>query len=513
MKRRKILVSVFAFLALCVFAIWFVFRPVSFGDPSSIPQGWGYGLVDAFKGKPATARPLTGAVLPQHPFLAAPPSANMHGDGYNSGTHLASGPLGRNIVLHSYAHGKFGGECATITFDSRGRPIAVCATFARFSVVIFDPIKLRPLASFPLPPRASSKSFNLRRIMSDTSGGAYFFLDHKDRVVLVDAEQRLNVIAQKWAGDTVSLELDQEFDLAPMLTEHGMHGDVITAILPDWSGRYWFVSRGGLVGTLDPDTGSRAAMRLDGEEIQNSLAADEQTVYLVSDHALYALAAGPGGTPAVKWRETYQRATRQKPGAIDLGSGTTPTLIGDDWVAITDNAEPRINVLVFRRDADYAGQRLVCQIPVFQDGRGAIETSLIGYGRSIVAANNFGYDLFPTMMFGRTGAGGVTRIDILPDLRGCRVRWHNPVVAQTALPKLSLRNGLVYLYAKDPNAGYGIDAYYLTAVDFFTGETRFEALAGTGVSYDNNWGTTALGPDGCAYVGCLRGLLKICDGG
>lgn len=510
----RVAIGAFAvLLGSCFFAVWFVFRPVSFGDSPPIPQGWGYYFVDGFKGAPATPAPLTGTQIPQHPFLAATPSAHMHGDGYNSGTHPAAGPLGLNPRVDSYAHANFGGECATITFDSAGRPVAVCATFARFSVVVFDPSDLRPLASFDLPPRASSKSLDLRRIMSDTSGGAYFFLDNRDRVVLVDAEQRLKVIAQKQRGNDLSLFLEQEFDLSGILEQKGRASDVVTSVLPDWSGRYWFVSRGGIVGTLEPQTGSVAALRLEGEEIQNSLAADAHAVYLVSDHALYAMTTGPDGLPVIEWRQAYQRASRQKPGNIDLGSGTTPTLIGEEWVAITDNAEPRVNVLVFQRAPDFRGPRLVCKVPVFDADKGAVETSLIGYGRSIIVGNNYGYDLFPTMMFGRTGAGGLARIDILLDGTDCQVKWRNPAIAQTALPKLSLPNGLVYLYTKDAGTGFSIDAYYFTAVEFATGKTRFEVLAGTGVSYDNNWGTTALGADGCAYVGCLRGLLRNCDGG
>ena len=54
--------------------------------------------------------------------------------------------------------------------------------------------------------------------------------------------------------------------------------------------------------------------------------------------------------PQVRWSATYDRGTRQKPGQLSQGSGTTPTLIGKDLVAITDNAEPRMNVLFYKRD-------------------------------------------------------------------------------------------------------------------------------------------------------------------
>lgn len=59
--------------------------------------------------------------------------------------------------------------------------------------------------------------------------------------------------------------------------------------------------------------------------------------------------------------------TGTKPGSVNQGSGTTPDLFGtgQEYVAITDNADDRMNVLVFRRGADIpADRRLVCSVPV-----------------------------------------------------------------------------------------------------------------------------------------------------
>lgn len=81
----------------------------------------------------------------------------------------------------------------------------------------------------------------------------------------------------------------------------------------------------------------------------------------------------------------------------------------------------------------------------------------------------------------------------------------------STVPKLSTANGLLYFYTKDPNS-LGIDAWYLTAVDFHTGEPRWKQLAGTGITYDNNWAPVTLGPDGTAYVGVFNGLVAVRDG-
>ena len=79
----------------------------------------------------------------------------------------------------------------------------------------------------------------------------------------------------------------------------------------------------------------------------------------------------------------------------------------------------------------------------------------------------------------------------------------------STVAKLSTVNGLLYFYAKEPRAG--IDAWYLTAVDFRDGRTRWRRLTGTGPSFDNNWAPITLGPDGTAYVGIFNGLVAVRD--
>ena len=54
-----------------------------------------------------------------------------------------------------------------------------------------------------------------------------------------------------------------------------------------------------------------------------------------------------------------------------------------------------------------------------------------------------------------------------------------------------------------------MDPWYLTAIDFRTGETVFKKLAGTGLGFNNNYAPVTLGPDGSAYVGALGGLIRL----
>src|SRR5258706_7055929 len=147
-----------------------------------------------------------------------------------------------------------------------------------------------------------------------------------------------------------------------------MHGDEIESALPDWNGLIWFVTTGGIVGTIDPASGAVSSFHLPApEQVGNSFATDETGgVYIVSNYALYRFVAGPGGVPVVSWRTAYDHGVRLKPRQAHFGSGTTPTVTTSGLVAITDNADPQMHVIAYRRDTGAP----VCQQAVFAAGQG-----------------------------------------------------------------------------------------------------------------------------------------------
>ncbi|WP_407286705.1 hypothetical protein [Streptomyces sp. BP-8] len=492
-----------------------------------IPPAPGHRLVPQYEGAPATAAPLPAdQAPPQHPYLAPNGRAGMHGDGAGSDTHPFPGPLGAHPAVGSERMATLGGECATVTFDSGGRILTVCGTFQGFRLKLLDPASLDTLAEYRLPQRPSTVEavtrLDFSKIFKDTSGGAYFYLDNKDRVVLADSRQHVLRLSHGRSADgRWHFTVDRDWDLTPYVP-HDCVGwtnlyprgqcDPVTSVQPDWDGRIWWVTRKGRIGTIAPDRGTIRTIRLPGEEIQNSFSAAEDGVSLVSDHALYSLRADSSGTPRIQWRQAYDRGTGGKPGSINQGSGTTPTLLGDaahPYAAITDNADDRMNVLVYRRtgpDAD----RLVCKVPVFTSGASTTDNSLIGYGNSLVVENNYGYENVTSLLLGKSVVGGITRIDIRPDGGGCDTVWESKERSPSTVAKLSTANGLLYYYTKDPHR-LGIDAWYLTAVDFRTGHTRWKRLTGTGPLYDNNWAPITLGPDGTAYIGVFNGLVAVRD--
>jgi hypothetical protein len=466
--------------------------------PQPIPEGPESSEPPVFKGAPAQPLPITATLPPEHPFMAPNGRSNIHNDAYMSGAYEFPGPLGRNMERLSTFQVA---ECASVTFDREGRIVSICVGLERPRVVMFDPHTLDKLAEFPLPPRTpgTGNPFN------DFSGGGYFYLDHLDRAVIPTSHRHIWVVGETSGPLGPEFALERDYDLSGATAVD----DRLMSVLPDWSGRLWWVSQKGVVGTIDPDSGAVRTLAL-GEQITNSFSVDESGgVYIVSDAALYRFDAGATGEPVVTWREVYPNSGIHKPGQSGPGSGTTPDVMGSNYVAIADNADP-MQVVVYKRAKTVSGPRMVCAQPVFAPGAGATDNSLITVGRSIIVENNYGYSGLTATMDGKTTAPGIERVAVNPDGSGCRTVWRNAARAPSVVPKLSLATGLIYAYTKPPLAT-GTDAWYFTALDFRSGRFVYKRLAGTGLGFNNNWAPVTLGPDGTAYVGALGGLVLLRD--
>ncbi len=456
--------------------------------------------VPQFEGRAATPDPVRSRRVPQHPFLAAEGRNSMHNDGYATDAYAGPGPLGRDLELTSATYGVE--ECATMAFDRAGRIEALCGGLEGSRLMLLDPETLDVLAAHPLPPRKPNPE---KSPLEDICAGAYFYLDHRDRAVIATTNAEVWVVAQAETPVGTGFELKRRYDVSSAVPGD----DCLVALLPDWDGLIWFVTQEGGVGTVHPRTGRVRSIRLDGEKIVNSFATDETGgVFIVSDHAMYRFDSGRGGRPVVTWRETYDRGSVQKPGQLSQGSGTTPTLVGRDLVAITDNADPRMRVLAYKRSADPRRHRRVCAQPVLRKGASATENSIVAVGRAVLVENNYGYTGPASTMNGATTTPGIARVDFRRD--GCSVRWTSNEIAPTSVPKASLANGLLYVYTKP--AGEPADPWYLTAIDVRTGRTAWRRLTGTGTQWNNHYAAIYLGPDGSAYVATLAGVLRLKDG-
>jgi len=469
-------------------------------------------------------KPLLPTGEPQHPFMAPTDTGLMHAGSWESDVHPASGVFSDNPeMITRRVGGKAARQCATFTFISEGHPLILCGGFTSFRLQLLDKDDLSLLANYDLPMRPSTFEAMVKKdpdiIFSDTSS-AYIYLDNEDRAVLADSKQRIRRIkpVKDKTGKWAFTETDS-WDMKAYVPNDCYHFnnlnptgecDSLTTVMPDYNGLIWWVTRNGRIGSLNPENGNVKAIQLPGEEIQNSFALDQSGAYIVSDHAQYHHRL-VDGVPTEIWRLPYDRGTGRKIGSINQGSGTSPTLLGTDYVTFTDNADDRMAVIVARRGELAEGEsRKICEVPIFPSGGSTTDNSMVAIGRSIIVENNHGYTNVITHEDYSSVTGGVVRVDIREDESGCDIIWESDLKVPSVVPKLSQANGIAYFYSFDL-LDNGDRLWALVGLDFETGKEVLRIQTGTGQAYNNNWASIAIAPNGDTYVGTREGLLLLRD--
>ena len=428
--------------------------------PQPITEGPDAATLPKFSGRPADQRPVAVPDPPRHPFMAPNGRSNLHVDGYQSDVHQGPGPLGRQMEKRSTF---LEGVCASVTFDSRGRIETVCVGVEGPKLLLLEPRTLETLAVFPLPPRVPGGG----NLFTDFAGGGYFFLDHRDRAVIPTTSRHVYVIRQTGGGTGFAIERDYDLSTAVL------PGDKIISALPDWSGRLWFASTSGVVGTIDPASGTVRSRPL-GERIANSFAV-ENTGARLHGHRRGAVPAGGG--PDRPARGRLARGLRELRRA-EAGAGERRVRHDAD----ADGRRPRRDHRQRRPDERARlpprpqRARRAADLPParVREGRERDRPVADRHGPSLVVENNYGYSGPVATQQGGTTSPGLERVDLDPG-GGCHSVWRSAERAPSVVPKLSAANGLVYTYTKDPQPqDPTADAWYLTALDFRSGRTVYK---------------------------------------
>lgn len=426
-----------------------------------VPPGPGVWAAPSYVGRPAVARIPGASGATGNPHLAPASSTRP-------------GPLGLQPEVETSWFGLQ--RCGRLELTSTDRLVALCADRSGPSLQLVDPDSMRPTTTHDLP---------------DTSGscaGDAFFLDAADRAVVATSDRSVLSVRTASEKGAAGLTTDATWDLKPYVP----FGDCLVALTPDWSGRIWWASQKGLVGTLATDSGQVRVLDLD-EEVGRGLVADEGGVYVVTDAALHRLVAGPDGAPQPAWRTAY-----------DGTSGSAPVLLDGGVVAITDSADDRMGVLFVARE----GGQVICRQPVFAEGGSGTDSDLAGLGTGVVVTNNDGGSSPRSTLLGFTPSPGIARVDLVDG--ACVERWSSDVASPGSGVTVSRPQGLVYALTKRPSL-LGVSAWYLTVLDAESGRSMWSARTGTGLLANSDRSQVLLGAGGTAWLGTRSGLVRVSD--
>ncbi|MGX1806830.1 hypothetical protein ACWIGI_14030 [Nocardia sp. NPDC055321] len=461
-----------------------------------------------------------GPLPPANPYLGPLGTATMHGDAASSDATPFPGP--GPVTVRADFH-ELAAACPTILQGADGIPQALCTKMIDRAptVYLLDPANGDTLASLDLA-------------KGSLLGGVYAYLDEQDRMVTVDGSgDLLRIGHERGADGRWKLSITSRTNVSQAVTAHcgGGSCDAVSSVMPDYDGRVWFATDNAAAGFVDPATGTAKAILLGpGESVANSISSAPEGVAIATSHALYLVDADAAGNPRVLWRQAYDRGPARKPGQLSWGSGATPTFFGPgsgtEYLAITDNAANKENLLVF----DTVTGATVCSIPAIN----GTENSPVATGNSVFVASTYGYpypqlpaNAGPSQPESAAFTGGMTRIDVTGS--GCSVVWTIDVPS-AAVPRLSVADGKIYTITRrgpfgsgsggsgslgtgsgggSGSAGAVTDSYKYTVIDAATGKVEAEQTIGASIIQDTLQMVGTIAPGQIQYQGTLSGFFRI----
>lgn len=488
-----------------------------------IPRG------EKFIGSPATANPL------QHKPVYKPEAINMHQDGGNTGTIDYPGPLGNNLEITTALEGLH-----ILLWTKSGQAVAGYTTLGPSGLkwglaAVDDEMKVQDTWY----PEIDGQTLNV----------AYMeLLLNTDQVVVTSKEGQIYIVQVSVAEGGASLELAEMVSLTSTLAP----GELLMNAMYDTDKNLWF-SSGGLrsqgahgddpqnsstIGYLPSGgTGEIHAMHIENQMIENGIAIKGTTAYVITGPSgeddkpnakghMYAFGPGPGTSLTAHWKTEYEAGDIKKPGSFARGSGATPALLDDQYIAITDNANGRINLVIYHQDAkENQEDQVVCKLPMFQSGSSNIDFA------PVVQKQDDTYGIFlcndynaPPLYYADTGtlngdwnnltqmAPGIARVDVTAD-GNCELAWEVSDLRIQSVPLISTKNGLVYGYTQSvDDSEDGVWVWYVVALDWRTGKEVWRVRSGAGGTFNDDYQPGALEPDGSFYQSVIGGVVRVRDG-
>ncbi|KAF9641069.1 hypothetical protein BFW01_g12875 [Lasiodiplodia theobromae] len=476
--------------------------------------------------------PFAGQQLAPKPRFV-PDALQAHIDGGNTRTDDFAGPLGNSPQAYSSTTrvGYLFWDMDTVSSTGAVLASLVCGEDpVAWCLAALDATTLEPVAQWTPQNRTTISNYwqilNGRAAVPTLEG---FIVGVK--------------LAQAEDG-TLSFTEVGEWDVSGYMAS----GSIIATVGYAGDGNLWFTGTSAplvgmeganvsTIGYVQPADGTVHAIELENALIENGAAINGKTMYVVTgpagseDHAnavghFYAVQAGTNGSVAVVYDEKYDAGSGMKPGGLSRGSGASVGLIGEKYVAITDNADVQVNLNVYlQADAMTDGANaLVCSVPLFQPNASGNEAALTTYfdgttySASILNSYNSSWSFGqistdgdingPQNDLGST-APGIARVDIT-EAGECSLVWD--INDRVTMTTLSTATGLLYGYTQDYElAQQGEYVWYVVAYDFSTGEEVWRARMGAGGVYSGGVSHIQLGPGGRIFEGIGGGVAWMQD--
>ena len=441
----------------------------------------------AYQGAPATAQKIKDpTIAPQNPFMAAEPELE------HPQRHLDDRRLPAQGPARQLAGRDLGGEAADASAAAwrSTAPAGSSRSARRCSPVprsgSWTRTRLATLGSLDLPDAANPPG---TKPYQNFTGGGYFFLDQKDRIWVPTKTDHISGLqrgrGRRHADARARLRPDlgaRLRDRADQLGAARLHGPDLVRLQDERQGRH--------AGPQDRRARGEEHGRGDRELVRGRR---RRHLHRLRQAHVPVQGRAENGRPRVVWKTHYQNSGIVKPSQVDAGSGTTPTIMDNGYVAITDNADP-MNVVVYRRAKQAARPEAHgLRDAGLQAGRER-DRELADHRRALDDRRE--QLRLPGPVRARTPArypAGLRPRRRQEERQGVQEKWTNKDVrAPTVVPKLSTKTGLIYTYERpeDPTA----QGYYWTAIDWRNGKTALSQYAGSGLNYNNNYAGIAIGP-------------------
>lgn len=457
-----------------------------------------------------------GITIPQNPGLAKNNWSSAHQDSYCSESVKLTGPTGKKLrlIIQRNPYGFTG----VMACNRNNQMIGVSFQRQLFRLVVFD--SECNILSATVTGRRPPNSF----------GGGYFFLNSNDDSVAV-SNSKLACFPTRHVAKQASVHsLDPIWtseDLVLMITKSD-ENSIYTA-MPVWQhgncDLYWVLLPGSYdfdnsslkssafiaVVEITPDCKERNgcrtkvldSLKLHHQWVNNTMAVSDQGVFVVTNACDHSGACTSGYLHSIgfdlktnkikpNWSRAYQNSGYLKVGQRNIGSGTTPTLFqgedGTNLVAITDNAYPRMNVVIYNRD----NGKIVDEVPVFPKMRGCDEASVIGVNGYVVVENNFGHTVELLNSQYVPNEPGLAMIKVNSS-GGSEIVWETNGYPSGffAMAMLARESGIIFAHTGNwnvPDSSTKGALYSIVAIDSWDGRIIWRIPLGQGKDYCHEYG-------------------------